>query len=52
MNKLNQQKFMNLFNNMLQDQNQKSLNNVLHTNFGGDEVDHVNIQKEQDLSCA
>jgi DnaK suppressor protein len=53
MNKLNTQKFMNLFNEILSDRNGNNLNDLLPSHAQnanrGDEVDLVNSQREQML---
>lgn len=48
MNKMNRQKFMTIFNDMLNDRS-AGTNAILQNNFAGDEVDQLNVQKEQSL---
>lgn len=51
MNKLNQQKFLSLFNEMLTDtKGTTALKNVLELGAKGDEMDNLNAYKEQNLS--
>jgi DnaK suppressor protein len=54
MNNLNRQKFMTIFNDMLNGRAGSSLNQVLQMNAGnatkGDEVDSINNDKEQSMN--
>jgi DnaK suppressor protein len=51
MNKQSRQKFMTIFNDMLNDrQGNQKLEQILQLSSKGDEVDNLNTQKEQSLS--